>query len=87
MRSSITFTLGQISLNPRGVLNQFQGAARDFGLHEAGTPQRKTSRQCRGAGLAVSIPDKRFRGVYRQRLCAWARGVRPLIRTIFSNLR
>lgn len=50
-------TLGQILLNPRGVLNQFQGAARDL-ADELEYLNGKTARANAGAGLAVSIPGQ-----------------------------
>lgn len=51
-------TLGQILLNPRGVLSQFQGAARDPPMSWNISTENRP-RQCR-AGLAVSIPGQRF---------------------------
>ncbi|EDT4078841.1 conjugal transfer protein TraF [Salmonella enterica subsp. enterica serovar Cerro] len=50
-------TLGQILLNPRGVLSQFQGAARDL-ADELEYLNGKTARANAGAGLAVSIPGQ-----------------------------
>ncbi|EAO9319533.1 TPA: conjugal transfer protein TraF [Salmonella enterica subsp. enterica serovar Horsham] len=50
-------TLGQILFNPRGVLNQFQGAARDL-ADELEYLNGKTARANAGAGLAVSIPGQ-----------------------------
>nr|EGQ6792102.1 conjugal transfer protein TraF [Salmonella enterica] len=50
-------TLGQILLNPRDVLNQFQGAARDL-ADELEYLNGKTARANAGAGLAVSIPGQ-----------------------------
>ncbi|WP_336222199.1 conjugal transfer protein TraF [Citrobacter amalonaticus] len=46
----------EVLLNPRGVLNQFQGAARDL-ADELEFIKGKTARASAGAGLAVSIPN------------------------------
>ncbi len=64
-------TLGQILLNPRGVLNQFQGAARGWPM--SWNISTETARANAGAGLAVSIRGKRFPWRLSPRLCAWAR--------------
>ncbi|AUZ64444.1 conjugal transfer protein TraF [Citrobacter amalonaticus] len=47
----------EVLLNPRGVLNQFQGAARDL-ADELEYLKGKTARANAGAGLAVSIPNE-----------------------------
>lgn len=47
----------EVLLNPRGVLNQFQGAARDL-ADELEYLKGKTARASAGAGLAVSIPNE-----------------------------
>lgn len=52
-----SLTPGQILLNPRGVLNQFQGAARDL-ADELEYLNGKTARANAGAGVAVSIPGQ-----------------------------
>ncbi len=52
-----SLTPGQILLHPRGVLNQFQGAARDL-ADELEYLNGKTARANAGAGVAVSIPGQ-----------------------------
>lgn len=52
-----SLTPGQILLRPRGVLNQFQGAARDL-ADELEYLNGKTARANAGAGVAVSIPGQ-----------------------------
>lgn len=52
-----SLTPGQILLRPRGVLNQFQGAARDLD-DELEYLNGKTARANAGAGVAVSIPGQ-----------------------------
>ncbi|EHM2231745.1 conjugal transfer protein TraF [Salmonella bongori] len=52
-----SLTPGQILLNPRGVLNQFQGTARDL-ADELEYLNGKTARANTGAGVAVSIPGQ-----------------------------
>lgn len=50
-------TPAEVLLNPRGVLNQFQGAARDL-ADELEYLKGKTAHANAGAGLAVSIPNE-----------------------------
>lgn len=52
-----SLTPGQILLHPRGVLNQFQGTARDL-ADELEYLNGKTARANAGAGVAVSIPGQ-----------------------------
>lgn len=65
-------TLGQILLNPRGVLNQFQAPRATWPMSWNISTEKPPAPMPAPVGGKYSRANA-FRGVYRQRLCAWAR--------------